>query len=209
MCGMDRACSRAIREQPFDSSPDALSRRPIAALGIGLPSYRDCRALTVFFGKRYCAAHGDPRVPVGGADRLGASRRASRVLSRCRWYPAQRRIAWRQLAALRMHTWRFALRDSSGGDVSGSAPRSRRGKVGVHCFRYPRAGRTSRKKRVKVLYPPRDTGFFWSTAINDPDGNFIEFTQLCDDWFKMLEERRSANLDVVSRWKASKGGVSQ
>jgi predicted enzyme related to lactoylglutathione lyase len=65
------------------------------------------------------------------------------------------------------------------------------------------------KKGVKVIYPPRDTGFFWSTAINDPDGNFIEFTQLCDDWFKMLEERRSANLDVVSRWKASKGGASQ
>ncbi len=35
---------------------------------------------------------------------------------------------------------------------------------------------------IPLLYPPRDTGFFWSTAIHDPDGNFIEFTELCDDW---------------------------
>jgi predicted enzyme related to lactoylglutathione lyase len=57
-------------------------------------------------------------------------------------------------------------------------------------------------KGVKILYPPTDTGFFISTAINDPDGNFIEFTQMCDDWFKLLEERRQSGLDVVSRWKS-------
>ena len=57
-------------------------------------------------------------------------------------------------------------------------------------------------KGVKLLYPPADTGFFISTAINDPDGNFIEFTQMCDDWFKLLEQRRQSGLDVVSRWKS-------
>jgi hypothetical protein len=60
-------------------------------------------------------------------------------------------------------------------------------------------------KGVRLLYPPQDTGFFISTAINDPDGNYIEFTQMCDEWFKLLEERRRSRLDVVSRWKATRG----
>ena len=63
------------------------------------------------------------------------------------------------------------------------------------------------KQGIKVLYPPHNSGFFWSTAINDPDGNFIEFTELCDDWFKTLEQRHATGADVVSRWKALKGGV--
>jgi catechol 2,3-dioxygenase-like lactoylglutathione lyase family enzyme len=60
-------------------------------------------------------------------------------------------------------------------------------------------------KGVKLLYPPKDTGFFISTAINDPDGNLLEFTQLVDQWFTQLEERKSRGLDVVSRWKAARG----
>ncbi len=63
------------------------------------------------------------------------------------------------------------------------------------------------KNGVKPLYPPHDTGFFISTAINDPDGNYLEFTQMCDDWFKMLEQRRRSGQDVVSRWKAVKAPV--
>ena len=59
-------------------------------------------------------------------------------------------------------------------------------------------------KGIKPLYPVHDTGFFLSTAINDPDGNYIEFTQMSDAWFKLLEERHTAGLDVVSRWKAVK-----
>ena len=58
-------------------------------------------------------------------------------------------------------------------------------------------------KRVSLLYPPQDTGFFWSTAIQDPDGNLIEFTQLRAEWFTMLEERRRQGADVVSRWRAT------
>lgn len=61
-----------------------------------------------------------------------------------------------------------------------------------------------REHGVKLLYPPRDTGYFISTAINDPDGNFIEFTQMCEDWFKMLEKRRHEGLDVVSRARTAK-----
>jgi len=64
-------------------------------------------------------------------------------------------------------------------------------------------------KGVKLLYPPHDTGFFISTAINDPDGNYIEFTQMCDDWFKSLEARRQSGEDVVSRWKAVKASARE
>ena len=59
-------------------------------------------------------------------------------------------------------------------------------------------------KGVPLLYRPRDTGFFRSTAIQDPDGNLIEFTQLRDEWFAMLEERRRRGADVVSRWRTTK-----
>jgi predicted enzyme related to lactoylglutathione lyase len=58
---------------------------------------------------------------------------------------------------------------------------------------------------VPLLYPPWDTGFFWSTAIRDPDGNFIEFTQLRDEWFAQLEARRARGADVVTRWRAAQG----
>jgi predicted enzyme related to lactoylglutathione lyase len=57
---------------------------------------------------------------------------------------------------------------------------------------------------VRLLYPPRDTGFFWTTAIHDPDGNFVEFTQMCDAWFEGLEERRRRGVDVVARWRATR-----
>jgi predicted enzyme related to lactoylglutathione lyase len=55
---------------------------------------------------------------------------------------------------------------------------------------------------VSVLYPPRDVGFFRSTAILDPDGNFVEFTELVDAWFEELDARRGRGQDVVSRWRA-------
>jgi predicted enzyme related to lactoylglutathione lyase len=57
---------------------------------------------------------------------------------------------------------------------------------------------------VKLLYQTRDTGFFWSTAVEDPDGNFIEFTKMSDDWFKLLEQRHQQGSDVVAHWKATK-----
>ena len=54
---------------------------------------------------------------------------------------------------------------------------------------------------VPLLYAPRDTGFFWSTAIQDPDANFVEFTELRDEWFTGIEARRVAGDDVVARWR--------
>jgi predicted enzyme related to lactoylglutathione lyase len=57
---------------------------------------------------------------------------------------------------------------------------------------------------VKLAYPPKDTGFSLMTALNDPDGNYVEFTQLTDRWFKHLENRRTKGIDVIARWKETK-----
>jgi predicted enzyme related to lactoylglutathione lyase len=57
---------------------------------------------------------------------------------------------------------------------------------------------------VDVLYPPRDTGFFRSTAVLDPDGNFVELTELCDAWFEGLEAARRDGRDVTVRWRAAR-----
>ena len=35
-----------------------------------------------------------------------------------------------------------------------------------------------KSKGFEILYPPKDTGFSIMTALKDPDGNYIEFTQL-------------------------------
>jgi len=58
------------------------------------------------------------------------------------------------------------------------------------------------KAGVSLLYPPKDTGFFLSTAVQDPDGNFVELTQMSDAWFKYLDHRHSQGVDVVARWQA-------
>jgi catechol 2,3-dioxygenase-like lactoylglutathione lyase family enzyme len=60
------------------------------------------------------------------------------------------------------------------------------------------------KLGVKLEYPPKDTGFAKMTALYDPDGNYIEFTQLSDRWFQHLESRRKKGIDVLSRWQGAK-----
>jgi len=54
---------------------------------------------------------------------------------------------------------------------------------------------------VKLLYPPKEMGPMLITAIKDPDGNLIEFTQLADWWFEHLEDRRRNGHDMIKRWK--------
>ena len=58
---------------------------------------------------------------------------------------------------------------------------------------------------IQLAYPPKDTGFSIMTALTDPDGNYIEFTQLSDRWFKYLEGRRAKGQDVIAQWKTHKG----
>ncbi len=62
-------------------------------------------------------------------------------------------------------------------------------------------------KGHKFEYEPKDLGFSIMTAMHDPDGNYIEFTQLSDGWFKHLDKRKSQGLDVVQRWKSLKGNI--
>lgn len=54
---------------------------------------------------------------------------------------------------------------------------------------------------IELLYPPKDTGFFLSTAFLDPDGNFVELTQLVPAWFEYLKQRRTQGHDVVARFE--------
>ena len=58
---------------------------------------------------------------------------------------------------------------------------------------------------IPLAYPPKDTGFAIMTALTDPDGNYVEFTQLSDRWFKHLESRRSKGHDVIAQWKTHQG----
>ena len=61
-----------------------------------------------------------------------------------------------------------------------------------------------KSKGVKLAYEPKDTGFGKMTALTDPDGNYIQFTQLSDRWFQHLEKRRNQGVDVIARWHNSK-----
>jgi RimJ/RimL family protein N-acetyltransferase len=58
------------------------------------------------------------------------------------------------------------------------------------------------EKGVTFLYPPRDEGFFISAALLDPDGNFVELTELCNQWFEMLQDRRGRGGDVLEKWQS-------
>lgn len=77
-------------------------------------------------------------------------------------------------------------------------------KLAFHVFDLASVVERLRAMEVPLLYPIRDTGFFLSAAIRDPDGNFVELTQLCDAWFKHLEERRAEGKDVVAAWQAAR-----
>lgn len=74
-------------------------------------------------------------------------------------------------------------------------------KLAFTVFDIQAVARRLREKGVPLLYPPKDTGYFWTTAIEDPDGNFVEFTQLCDEWYETLEKRRAGGIDVLRRWR--------
>ena len=42
---------------------------------------------------------------------------------------------------------------------------------------------------LELLFAPRDLGWGKMTAIHDPDGNYVELTELGADWFRHLEKR--------------------
>jgi catechol 2,3-dioxygenase-like lactoylglutathione lyase family enzyme len=51
-----------------------------------------------------------------------------------------------------------------------------------------------------ILYSKK-TEFAVFTAIRDPDGNYLEFTEFSDEWFEHLESRRAEGIDILARWK--------
>ena len=54
---------------------------------------------------------------------------------------------------------------------------------------------------IKPLYPPKNLGgTSLITAIRDPDGNEIEFTQLSAEWFDHLKKNRAKGCDVIAEW---------
>ena len=57
---------------------------------------------------------------------------------------------------------------------------------------------------VSLFQEPKDTGFFVSAMVQDPDGNLIELTQMIDEWFGSLEKRRADGHDVVQAWRRSR-----
>ena len=61
-----------------------------------------------------------------------------------------------------------------------------------------------KSKGVQLAYEPKDVGFMKITGFNDPDGNYIEFSQMADKWYKHLESRRQKGIDVITRWHTSK-----
>jgi predicted enzyme related to lactoylglutathione lyase len=46
------------------------------------------------------------------------------------------------------------------------------------------------QRGVELVYPPKDLNWCKMTAIRDPDGNYIELTELGADWFRHLEKRK-------------------
>ncbi len=54
---------------------------------------------------------------------------------------------------------------------------------------------------VMPIFPPRQTAFGQVTAVNDPDGNYLEFTKLADTWLDRLESRSLSQSNLVAAWR--------
>ena len=67
--------------------------------------------------------------------------------------------------------------------------------------------RTLTQRRVEPLYEPEQVGGLRMTAVRDPDGNFIELTELGLNWFERLRKRREQGFDVVARWEPAQSAL--
>lgn len=67
-----------------------------------------------------------------------------------------------------------------------------------------------RERGVEVTYPPMQAeDFIRMTAIRDPDGNYIELTQMDKRWFNHLARRKQQGIDVVQRWRERTGHAAK
>ncbi|HZH03715.1 MAG TPA: VOC family protein [Myxococcaceae bacterium] len=55
-----------------------------------------------------------------------------------------------------------------------------------------------------LTFPPKDMGWCRMTALRDPDGNVVQFTQPKPQWYEQLADRKKRGFDLVLRWKAVK-----
>jgi catechol 2,3-dioxygenase-like lactoylglutathione lyase family enzyme len=58
---------------------------------------------------------------------------------------------------------------------------------------------------IEPLYAPKQLGWCTMSAVEDPDGNLVELTELGDGWFDHLSRHRQKGEDVVSHWRRRKG----
>jgi len=66
---------------------------------------------------------------------------------------------------------------------------------------------TLAQRGVDRLYEPEQVGGMRMTAVRDPDGNFIELTELGRHWFGRLRKRREQGFDVVARWEQQQSAL--
>ncbi len=74
-------------------------------------------------------------------------------------------------------------------------------KLGFAVFDIDDVARTLEERGVSLLYTPKDLGWCKMTAIRDPDGNYVELTELGDDWVRHLEKRKDEGHDLLLRRK--------
>jgi len=65
------------------------------------------------------------------------------------------------------------------------------------------------ERGVELAYSPKDLGWCKMTAIRDPDGNFIELTEMGADWFRHLEKRKLEREDLLLRRKQKLEALDQ
>ncbi|MBL4845179.1 MAG: VOC family protein [Planctomycetes bacterium] len=63
-------------------------------------------------------------------------------------------------------------------------------------------------KGIETLYPPKQMGPMTITALKDPDGNLLEFTQLNKGWYEHLAERREKGFDMIKAYHANASATS-
>jgi hypothetical protein len=63
------------------------------------------------------------------------------------------------------------------------------------------------QRGVQPLYQPERAGAMRVTAVRDPDGNYVELTELGAAWFEGLRRHREQGFDVVARWERQRSSA--
>jgi predicted enzyme related to lactoylglutathione lyase len=77
-------------------------------------------------------------------------------------------------------------------------------KMAFEVFDIEDFARQLKEQGIELVHPIKSMGPMLITAITDPDGNYIEFTQLGERWISYLEGRREKGFDLISEFKSRK-----